>query len=324
VSADTEYLSPTGWKRIDQYDGGKVMQYDPETGSGTFVAPERYIVRDEKEFLHFRTKYGINQMLSADHNVLAYRITGRDSRREMTTLSAARLADIHESLLKGAKYEFETSFHAQTDTKVWFTDDEIRLQVAFLTHGLIRKRSADSNERCRIATRKERKMERLRMLLHDTGTEYTEGVPDRFGTVSFYFHPPVRTKHFALFWAASYDQLKVIAEECLVWSGSEKEQVFYSSDPDSADFIHYAFAATGWRSVLRVDPPRTRDAGAGARPDYRVFRYRRTKVGLSGIPRSPIEVVKSSDGKSYCFAVEKGFWVMRRGGNVAMTGSCSA
>lgn len=322
VSADTEYLSPTGWKRIDQYDGGKVMQYDPRTGTGNLVAPERYIVREEKEFLYFRTKFGVNQMLSADHNVLAYKITGRDGRRVLTTLSAGELAEIRESQVKGAKYQLETSFHVHPESQVWFTDDEIRLQVAFIAHGSIRNRSAVSNERSKIPLSKERKMERLRKLLSDTGTDYTESAADRRGVVNFYFRPPVRTKEFALFWAASYDQLKVIAEECLLWNGSQKGQVFYTSDVGSADFIHYAFTATGWRSRIRIDTPRRKREGA--LPEYRVFRYKKTKVGLGGVPRSPVEVVPSLDGKSYCFTVEKGFWVMRRNGNVAMTGNCGA
>ncbi|MCI0673578.1 MAG: hypothetical protein L0Y64_24270, partial [Myxococcaceae bacterium] len=39
VDATTEYMSPSGWRRMDDWDGGEVMQYDPVTGHGAFVHP---------------------------------------------------------------------------------------------------------------------------------------------------------------------------------------------------------------------------------------------------------------------------------------------
>ncbi len=52
VDADTEYLSPTGWKRIADYAGSAVMQYFPNSGIGTFCCnPLNYIVNKCDEFL---------------------------------------------------------------------------------------------------------------------------------------------------------------------------------------------------------------------------------------------------------------------------------
>src|SRR5690606_24391129 len=83
VDADTEYLAPNGWVRIADYVEGKVAQYDPDTGRATFVEPQRYVVNEGVEtLLHFKTKYGIDMALTPDHRVLAWKITGRDRRRE--------------------------------------------------------------------------------------------------------------------------------------------------------------------------------------------------------------------------------------------------
>lgn len=38
VDADTEYLSPSGWRCMADYEGGRVMQYDPVTGAGRVLS----------------------------------------------------------------------------------------------------------------------------------------------------------------------------------------------------------------------------------------------------------------------------------------------
>ena len=43
VDADTEYLSPTGWRRIADYEGGAVAQYHPETGAIDFVDNPEFV-----------------------------------------------------------------------------------------------------------------------------------------------------------------------------------------------------------------------------------------------------------------------------------------
>jgi hypothetical protein len=40
VDGDSEYLSPAGWRKIRDYDGSQVMQYDPADGTGRFVLPD--------------------------------------------------------------------------------------------------------------------------------------------------------------------------------------------------------------------------------------------------------------------------------------------
>ncbi len=321
VDKDSEYLSPVGWRKISEYDGGQVMQYSPGSGEGTFVFPSAFVVRPEKEFLYFKTKYGVDQMLSGDHKVLAYRVTGRDRRRVPVVISATALAGIHGERVQGAKYEFETSFSPNLTTRVDLTDDQIRLQVAFLADGTIPDRSGKGVELCVASFKKERKVVRFEALLSATFIPYKKTVSGE-GVTSFTFHPPLRTKSYEPFWKADLGQLKVIADECVKWDGSETENVFYSGVKGSADFINYVFSATGYRSVLRVDSPRSSLRGSSILPEYRVFRYASSKTGLGGSPKSPVVVVPSVDGKSYCFTVPSGYWVMRRNGNIVMTGNC--
>lgn len=311
VDRDTEYLSPTGWRKIGEYTGGDVMQYDPKTGTGRFVSPSAYITRPCPEFLCLRTKYGINQMLSPDHRVLCWKIVGRDRRREMAVMTAKEFASEHRRLKQGFKAEFATTFEPQLETSVQLTDAEIRVQVMV---------NADTRlERGSIAVlrvNKERKILRARELLIDAGIEYSERC-DSYDVTVIRFRPPMKTKSFEDFWSASLDQLRVIAEECLKWDGCVAEKCFYTRNRQSADFIQYAFTSTGKRAVLREDP-HYRDG----KVDYRVFAQSNAMTGIAGVPKTPITKVPSLDGKAYCFTVPSGFWVMRRGGNVAMTGNC--
>src|SRR6266851_10508235 len=110
VDANTEYLSPTGWRRIAKYEDGPIMQYDPLAGVGEFVEPQRFVKEPCSEMLRFKTKYGVDQMVTPDHRMLIWRVRGRDRRREMQVMLAADVAGLHEAQVLGAKVEFETTF----------------------------------------------------------------------------------------------------------------------------------------------------------------------------------------------------------------------
>jgi tRNA-splicing ligase RtcB len=310
VDRDSEYLSPDGWRKIGDYHGGKVMQYDPFTGAGRLVEPSAYIVKECDEFYRLKTKYGVDQMLSADHRVLCWRITGRARCRVMTVMQAADFAAEHGRLKQGFKAEFATVFTPDLDTKVSLSDAQIRVQV------MVNADSALNHGAAVLHLQKERKIGRARELLTDAGISWTEH-DNSDGTFSMRFNPPIMAKSYDLFWGASAEQLAVIADECLRWDGNLDDRCFYTRDQASADFIQYAFTACGYRAVLRSDE-HYRDGET----DYRVFANTNTMVGMGSVPKTPITVEPSDDGRAYCFTVPSGYWVMRRGGNVVMTGNC--
>jgi tRNA-splicing ligase RtcB (3'-phosphate/5'-hydroxy nucleic acid ligase) len=307
TDADSEYLSPSGWHKISEYDGGPVMQYESSAGTGTFVQPEAYIVKQCAEFYELKTKYGINQRLSADHRILFWRRTGRDRRRVQEVTTAEEFATEHNRLVQGIKGEFMTTFTPNLGTYMEIPAGQIRVQVMVNADGHMDHRMVI------VKVKKQRKVERARKLLTNAGIEFSES-QQKDGCISFRFYPPLPDKSYARFWHASYDQLMHVTDECLHWDGNAEERCFYTRDRESADFMHYAFTAVGYRAVLRADIHKD-----GA-TDYRVFRHENTMVGMSGTTK--IAKVASEDGKAYCFTVPSGFWVMRRGGNIVMTGNC--
>lgn len=68
VDSRTEYLSPTGWHPIDEWERGPVAQFHPETGV-TFVEPTAYLRKRADRFTRF-TGPGVDQVLSLDHRIL--------------------------------------------------------------------------------------------------------------------------------------------------------------------------------------------------------------------------------------------------------------
>lgn len=316
VDADTEYLAPDGWHKISEYErfGGAVAQYHPETGLASFVAPLRYIKRQEASFLRFKTKYGVDQLLTRDHRVLCWRIEGRDRRRVQQVVTAEEFAIEHDRLVLGNKAELETAFRlvsAPGDERfgIPLDEDALRVQVMFMADGTITgKRSGV------VHFIKERKIERARKLLDAAGIPFEE---TSYGpNVRIRFAPPLMTKTYRHLPWPSESQAEIIAEECLLWDGNAKDRVFYTRDKASADYVQYCFAATGHRASLRSD------VGDDGVTDYRVFAMTRSRTSLAGTPKSAITEVASSDGFAYCFTVPSGFLVLRRGGNTFATGNC--
>lgn len=308
---DTEYLSPTGWVKFSEYPGGQVAQYDPSTGLASFVEPLQYIVRDESEFLHFKTKYGIDFAVSRDHKVLAWKVTGRDRRLEKVVLSAQELYDIHNSHVSGADYKIKTGFRIHRPGSSFNMRPElVRLQVMVNADGYMNHRVAQ------VRLKKTRKIDRAELLLNEAGVEFSKKTLAD-GVVQFRFVPPSHTKGFGPFWMADLETLVAIADESYYWDGNHDSSCFYTSIKAEADFMSYCYAATGRRSVMRED---TREDGS---IEYRVFGYTGdTCVGLKGNPKSEITVIPSVDGRSYCFTVPTGFLVARRHGKVFTSGNC--
>lgn len=311
VDGATEYLSPSGWLRIDAYDGGQVMQYHPETGRSDFVQPVRYIRRRQDTFLHFKTKYGVDQMLTADHRVLCWKVVGRGRRHVQQVVTAAEFAVEHDRLKLGYNAVIETTFEPILSTSLPLDDDQLRVQVMVMADATLERGTMAV-----VRVKKARKIERARKLLDAADIAYTEqDLGD--GVAGFRFLPPIPTKTYANMWTASLHQLQVITEECWEWDGHAADRVFFTRSKPCADFIHYAFAASGYRSVMRSDVHR-RDGGT----DYRVFANTNTRVGLRGSPKAQIKTSIAADGMAYCFSVPSGFLVLRRGGNIFTTGNC--
>jgi tRNA-splicing ligase RtcB len=274
--------------------------------------PQEWIKRPNKGgFIHFKTKYGVDQQVSVDHRMLFYLYDRSYGFSKWKVYSAEEVLREHSELALGFRHRILTAPEKfERFTGVAQSADALRVAVMICADGHI----YEKGDKVRLSFKKQRKITRALELLEAAGIEVSHIVENTVGVTNISFVSPIREKSLAQFWEASPEQLKVIADEVVYWDGNLDEQVYYTRDKASADFVQYAFFAGGYRAVMRQDGE-----------DYRVYRHLNTKVGLSGTPKTEFKIVPHRDGSGgyeYCFKVPSTFFIIRRGGNIAITGNC--
>lgn len=318
VDGDTEYLSPEGWRRIAEFNGGQVAQWHPD-GRAEFVTPTGFIKKVCSEMLRFKTARGIDQKLSPEHRVLWV-----DWRGGLQVSSALDIAIRDAGMPRGWGGRFITTFAGPGGPGVDLSEPELRLQVAIIADGHF----PNKTKRCVIRIKKERKKHRLRWLLEACGIEYKETMPEYAsakGFSLFKFIAPRRDKVFdTYYWQCSRDQTAIIADEVVNWDGSEKKaggSGFYSTEKQSADFVQYCYTSNGRTASISCD---TRE---GDKPLWRVHAREGADLlylkGASseGVRTWPITVEPTTDGFKYCFTVPTSFLVYRRNGCIFVSGN---
>ena len=339
VDSDTEYLTPTGWRRIADYDGGKVAQFVPETGRMEFVEPTEYIKKPCDLMVRMQTERGVDQLLSPEHRVLVYSNAGP---RKHVVMSAADVLTKHDKCYAGGKdpkgrtvgnptiayrhMAIKPHFVAPDGEGIPLTDAQLRVQIAVIADGHF----SNATHRCVVRLKRDRKIARLRRLLTDAHIEYTERLQDTAtarGFTVFTFDAPQRVKEFGPdFWQATRAQLAVVRDEVMHWDGCDREGAkgleFSSTSKQSADFVQYAFAGDEYVARIMED----------YRPDkytngvcYSVYVRQKQGTGLLALHSSSstnnVRVEPSTDGFKYCFSVPSTFLVLRRNGCIFTTGN---
>jgi hypothetical protein len=303
VDKDTEYLSPEGWVSISNYKNDTdVAQYNGD-GTISFIKPSKYIVAKADYLNHFETKYGVSQTLCDNHNVIYINRSGK-----LCSTKALDVFKQHKRDSNGFRGKFITSFEPTSEgTVIPLTDDELKLQVAFIADGTL------GDGFPRIVLRKKRKKKALKELLYKTSVTFKESTYKN-GDTSFWFKPPLSVKEFPLDWyyKASVHQLELIANESLLWDGDQKNR-FYSMSKVNADFIQYAFAGSNRRASISQDKDEC----------YKVIVSQTTNlVGIASTDKCEIKKVKAVDGYKYCFEVPSHMLVLRKDGCIFVTGNC--
>jgi len=320
VSADTEYLTPTGWKRIDQYDGGMVAQFHPDDKSMSFVQPSDYIVSPCEEMFVVKPSRGLNMKLSADHRVLHYTPGGSHYRVDRMD----KVAAVHEQQVNGFRGLFCTTAKFSGATRTGLTEAQLRVQVMTLADGSF---TAGAGTRCNVRVLKARKKARCRALLESSGIPFKEYAAPQGYTV-FNYYSPLRCKTYpSSWWGCSEEERAVILDEARYWDGNEPKKStrafrFTSAHKTDVDFIQFCAVTLGVNCTTKHR--RTRILGGNEFDEHTALVS--SKGLLSGIASSTtktlISVEPTEDGKMYCFTVPSSFLVLRRKGKVFTTGNC--
>lgn len=338
VDCDTEFFNGNGWKRIADYkDGDKVLQYNDD-GTAELVGPLAYIKKPTDYLWHFETKYGVNQTLCDEHNIVYW--SPKKVRHE------CKIFDIINAQLNkkgGWDGRFKTTF-AYGGSGIDLTDEQIRVMCAVICDGSFYshvKEQNDSYYRCRFHVKKERKHERLRLLFSRANIEWREVKSAAEGYIDFYINAPMRTKQFDAYWYnCSQHQLQVICDEVMFWGGNTNttkagtiRNRFSTAIKETAEFLQFAFSACGQRATISVNDRSGQQYLTCGKwytrksIEYNVVTTNRTEVGICydgrvNHIRTMPQQVPTIDGYKYCFTVPSHMLVLRRNGNIFITGNC--
>ena len=317
VDKDTQFLSPTGWIDIDKWNGEDVLQYNMDTRCASFTIPDKYVVKDESTFNHFKTVTGIDQMLCDSHNIVY-----ETSKGHLRKKAAWDVIKSQKENVGGFTGKFPTTFEIEGGKGIPYTDEELRLLVAVFADGHFPNKTS----RCTINLKKGRKKQRITKLLNEAGIPFKEH--DKTGTgigyTTYTFASPLISKKYPLNWfgLATREQCNLIKEECLEWDGSKgrgnRSGSFSTTSKSCANFVQYCWHVSGYRAPIKKD---IRD---GRNTCYNVIGTLRSmpKIGMRHAGKNPeVLRVPSSDGKKYCFEVPTGCLVLRRNDHVFVTGN---
>ena len=312
LPADTEYLSPVGWKSIGSYSSssGDELVAEWENGMLRFRHPKSFVDLPCDEFIEFKNEHALHMVLSEEHKVPLY-----DYRGTWRVKTAAALEK------EPSRYTVPINFCVNTRGCILLNEQELRLGVAIKADGHFPK----AGKQCIVTLRKERKKKRLRELL--VGIEYREVNSNiRPTETRFSFIPPkdiLCSKTYADWWGASQLQLGFIFDEVRYWDGlfEGPDTRFSTTCKEDADFIQYVTHSVGGRAtiskeeypenpnwlpgyIVHIAPPGSVKASVGFRGD-----------GMT------VSRVPSTDGRMYCFETKSGFFLARHNGRIFVTGN---
>lgn len=318
VSADTEYLTPTGWKRIDRYTPGEqVAQFHPDTKAIEFVAPAAYIKRPCDTMIAIAPARGTSQRLSHEHRVLCY-----DHEGDWAVQSAREyMADLHKRGPSHLRRKFATTFRTPDSHAADISPAEIRVMVATIADGHMPR---PHTRHTVVRVKKGRKKARLKCLLEAAKIAYRSrdcgGQPDF--EVVIYKAPRGEKTFTAFWWSMNPAQLAIAADELKYWDASRDERSdesfsFSSYIRANADFAQYALAANGYSTSLKCH---SRSRRGKDEHEYVVIAYKNGGLVGPGQKTSVYEV-PNEEGYKYCFEVPSSFLLLRHNGYIFATGN---
>lgn len=322
VDKDTEFLTPTGWKKISEYrEGDKVLEIDPYNNfEAKFKKPLSYINEktNKKVYKVTPTKNSkVSMIVSENHGIFYSQKTGSGNTRYYNKPAK----DFFKAGIISRK--LHSNFNLVKKTKVNLTDTEIKLMVSFIADGYITKKNKYKG---RIRVSKKRKILRLRKILKKSNIPYREQKEEK-DNISFFFNPPILTKDFNWAWKANKEQLKIISDESIYWDGSIDKRTgnyrFYTSIKKSADFMQYAYQSTFDKVIsINVTDRRGRVRNINNKNymtnsiEYTVYQ---TSSKSKSVNLDNVTKVSMPNGRQYCFTTSTGYWLMRKDNYISLT-----
>ena len=327
VSSRTEFLSPDGWVEIGSWAGQEVMQISEKGLVGSFVQPLKYIKTPESTLNRLTSPRGVTMEICDDHQV-AYTVKDKNKLNKKKFADVVAVQDKNVGGFIGKVPQVFT----YSGKDLGLSDELIRLGVALKADGSL------TNPRTghyRVNLKKQRKKERFKRLLLDSGTAFKENYSATTGYTSFSLHAMWCTKSLDQFKMCSLSNAEVIWDEILYWDGSTGEtgrRTFSSSNAVDAEVAQYVASLCGVKANITMMDRRGQPYTTGGKQyirqsvEYVVVFSKQTHVAVlgkkSGRDTNLIEKINTSDGYKYCFTVPTGYLLFRLEGKIFVSGNC--
>ena len=346
VDCETEYFNGSGWVKISEYkNNDRVLQFTNEW-KAELVNPLEYIKLPCDKMTRYKTKYGIDMVLSDEHNVL-YIDTSHNHHNYWKNVNLLKIKENemrarHIKNKSGFTGKFLTTFDYDGSYSTGLSENELRLTIAIMADG--NYRSDGNSHWCRMNLKKDYKKDRLRWLLKECNIEYNENkwnnTDDKYINICFY--SPLKLKHLPKEW---YDlnkfERKIIFDEIRHWDGDNglgnRGIRYRTTSKEDVDFIQFIISSLGKRVTINIDT--TREIGDkyilstnGKEYTRKSILYTINVVNSNNIvsmgqqsdinnKNNVISEYITTDGYKYCFTVPSGMLVLRRNNKIFITGN---
>lgn len=309
VDGETEYITPNGWKKISEYDGGLVGQIDCGMNL-TFVKPNDYITTYHKDVYEFKTQHTIDMVLSGNHNVYY-----RTSKGNFIKKSVDEILKLSDKAIKGHHAEIPRYFYyGFKNEDKWNNEYLVRFIIAHCADGT---NLSNENFNGRIRVKRQRKIDLLRFYLPKTGLKWEERSYSD-GYAYFYYKLEDNCKllchHFN---NPSMKTAKIICDEVFKWDGSFEEKEFRTTKKVDADFVQFVLSGmygTPWSLITHKKNKDVKSTMYLVRNNTHMFSSPFRKSGNNSQRKlNPMTM--------YCFTVPTGLLLLRRNNYIFVTGN---
>lgn len=310
VDCETEFFNGKEWKQISDYDpDDKVLEFDVNSGQAILSKPYAYIKKPCDSFWLFNdNNYGISQCLSEEHEILYKTNTAL-----MEKIPVKEVVD-KQLNQEGFDKEIPCTFFYHGDG-INYTDEEIRISVLAFCAG----RTDRGAHRFILTARTPKRVEQFKAFFEANNTEYyMYGINPEARRYFFNAYRPISQDKFTPDWYnCSLRQLQIIcdtAEKLFRIKDHiyKSENILYIKYKENADFLQFAFAACGKRTTIIQN----------SEFHYKIYIQDNPTISFTKDKYriKPI-LVKSTDGYKYCFTMPTGNLILRRNGNIFLTGN---
>ena len=309
VDSETEYISPDGWKKISDYDGGLVGQIDNDMNL-SFVKPNDYIKTFHTNVYEIKTLHTLNMVLSDNHNVLYRTSKGHFIKKPLIDILNKNMTNaggFHGDIPRYFKYSFN-------EFDNWNNEYMVRFIVAHCADGT---KLDNKNFNGRIRVKKQHKINLLREYLPKTGIAWEERDYND-GFKYFYYNIPNNDKNlYNHFKHPSMKTASILCDEVFKWDGSVKDMEYRTTNKIDADFIQFVLSGmTGnpWSLITHKKMNNRESTLYVVRNNTYLYSspFRKNKT-------STIRKVTPRD--MYCFSVPSGLLLLRCNNYVFVTGN---